>query len=66
MQGHEVRAWCPQCRQQVALVHLRSWPEGHLVIGDCPDCGVSVASSRPVGWAANGNGAAVARAAGGE
>ena len=62
MQGPELRAWCPRCRQHVPLVNLRSWPEGVLVIGDCPTCASSVAASRPVGWTPNGNGTHVARA----
>jgi hypothetical protein len=56
-QGSELRTWCPGCRQHVALTSLRSWPEGLLVIGDCPSCHASVAASRPVGWdgTASGN-----------
>jgi len=46
----ELSAWCPTCREHVALVNLRSWPGGVLVIGDCPTCESSVAASRPVGW----------------
>jgi hypothetical protein len=57
MQGYDLRTWCPRCRQQVALTNLRSWPEGILVIGDCPTCKGAVASSRPIGWTPNGNGA---------
>jgi hypothetical protein len=66
MQGQDVSAWCPGCRQQVSLINLRSWPEGVLVIGDCPSCQVAVASSRPVGWVANGSRAHVARTPGTE
>jgi hypothetical protein len=62
MQESRLRAWCPGCRQHVGLTNLRSWPEGVLVIGDCPSCHASVAASRPVGWNGNGNGAHVAGA----
>lgn len=40
----------------MALDNLRSWPGGVLVIGDCPACGASLASRRPVGWTENGHG----------
>jgi len=50
IQSEPVRAWCQACRSQVTLVNVRSWPEGVLVVGECPKCQASVASRKPVGW----------------
>jgi len=50
IQSEPVRAWCQSCRSQVTLVNVRAWPEGVLVVGECPSCQASLASRKPVGW----------------
>ena len=45
-----VKAWCQSCRSQVTLMNVRPWPEGVLVVGQCPRCQASLASRKPVGW----------------
>ncbi|MGD8871151.1 MAG: hypothetical protein PVJ80_06170 [Gemmatimonadota bacterium] len=47
-----VRAWCQSCRSHVTLINVRPWPNGILVIGECPSCQSSLASRKPVGWKA--------------
>ena len=52
IQSEPVRAWCQSCRSHVTLVNVRPWPEGVLVVGECPKCETSLASRKPVGWSA--------------
>jgi hypothetical protein len=58
---HSLPAWCPRCRQQVTLTNLRPWPEGVLVIGECPQCTAALAASRPLGWSGEASGSQVAQ-----
>jgi hypothetical protein len=51
-----VSAWCTECQKHVALTDLRPWPEGVLVIGECPECRAKLAARKPVEWDAGASG----------